>query len=89
MACVIFMIINIYRLYYYYFDMHGVCDVHFLWKYGVWVLIPSRFEHFEFIDSISFQFQVLADVIWIILAFCSNTDPRNKKKCFFVDGEFS
>ena len=64
MANVIFMIIDIYRLYYYYCsDMDGASDVHFLWTYGVWVLIPSRFEHSEFIDAANFQFQSLADEI--------------------------
>ena len=56
MACVIFTIISIYRLYYYYYcsDIDGASDVHFWWTYGVWVLIPSRFGHFEFIDVASF-----------------------------------
>ena len=84
MACVIFMIINTYRLYYYYCsDMDGASDVHCLWTYSVWVLIPSRFGHYEFIDASSFQFQALVDAIWVILAFCNSLAPRNQNKMLF------
>ena len=55
MSFFVFMIIIIHRLYYGY-DMDGASDVHFLWTYGVWVLIPSRFGHSEFIDVAFFQF---------------------------------
>ena len=84
MACVIFMIIGIYRLYYYYCsDMDGAFDVHFLWTYGVWVLVSNRFGHFEFIDIVNFQFQALADEIWVILSVCSSLALENENKMLF------
>ena len=63
--------------------MDGASDVHFLWEYGVWILIPSIFGHFEFIDATNFQFQALIDDIWVILAFYSNLAPGNQNKMFF------
>ena len=84
-ACVSFMIINIYRLYYYYycFEMDGVFDVHFLWTYGVWVLIPSRFRHSEFISATNFQLEALADEMWVISSICNILAPKNQNITLF------
>ena len=86
MACVIFMIINIYGLYYYYYycsEMDGASRVHCLWTYGVWVLIPNGFGHYEFRYVAIFQFQALTDEIWVILAFCSSLAEGNQNKMLF------
>ena len=62
MDFVIFMVIIIYKLYYYYCsDMDGASKVHFLWTCGVWLLIPSIFGYSEFIGVADFQFRALAD----------------------------
>ena len=60
--------------------MDGASDVHILW---VWVLIPSRFGHSEFIDATIFQFQALVDEIWVILAFCNSLTQGNQNKVLF------
>ena len=84
MACIISMIINIYKLYYYYCsDMDEAFNVRFLWTYGVLVLIPSIFGHYEFIDVVGFQFWALAGEIWTSLAFYSSLALGNQNKMFF------
>ena len=83
-ASVIFMIISIYRPYYYYCsDMDGASDVHCLWTYGVWVLIPNRFGHSESIDANNFQFHALANEIWVILVFAAVWPSGNQNKMLF------
>ena len=91
MPCVIFMIVIIYRLYYYCFDIDGASDIYFLWTYGVWVLIPSRFGHFEFSEAASFQFHALAcrGGMGHFISLQQFSLRKTKIKHFAVDGWIS
>ena len=81
MACIIFMIINIYGLYYYYYGsyMDGAFDVYLWLTYCVWVLIPSLFGHSESIGAAGFQFRAVAGEIWVFQAFYNKFAMGNYK----------
>ena len=74
LACIIFMIIITYRIYYYYCsNIDGASDVPLWWTYGVWVLIPiSWFWHSESIGATGFHFRAFTGHKWVSWPFCSN-----------------